>query len=92
MASNTISGDSFSYTNEAGTWTWSAEGDYAWDWAATTPDYSVAFLKRVEPATIPDSTPETRRAISWQFVIGLTAGVVVVGSVIYFFIRTQRRA
>jgi len=91
LAGNTIRGNSFSYTNEAGTWTWSAEGDYVWHWAAQTPDYSVGFLERVVPAMIPDSTPETRRAISWQFIIGLTAGVVVVGSVIYFFIRTRRR-
>ena len=92
LTSNTISGNSFSYTNEAGTWTWSAEGDYVWHWGAQTPDYIVAFRERVEPATISDSTPETRRAIRWQFVISLTAGVVVVGSVIYLFIRTRRRA
>ena len=30
----TNSGSSFSYTNEAGTWTVSAEGNYVWEWAA----------------------------------------------------------
>ena len=30
----TNSGSSFSYTNEAGTWTVSAEGNYIWEWAA----------------------------------------------------------
>lgn len=28
----TTTGSSFSYTNEAGTWTVSAEGDYVWNW------------------------------------------------------------
>jgi hypothetical protein len=102
MASGTSSGRSVSYTNEAGTWTWSAEGDYYWQWGAATPDYAVSFEKRVEqpiageatptsPVTVPDSTPETSQTISWQFVIGLIAGVIVVGSVIYFFIRTRRK-
>jgi len=74
-------------TNEAGTWTWSAEGDYYWRWTATTPDYAVGWRERARQA----STPEASQAISWQFVIGLTAGVVVAGSVIYFFIRTRRK-
>jgi len=87
LDSGTNSGDSVSYTNEAGTWTWSAEGDYYWRWTAETPDYAVGWRERARQV----STPETSQAISWQFVIGLTAGVVIVGSVIYFFIRTRRK-
>ena len=91
LANNIISGNSFSYTNEAGTWTWSAEGDYIWHWGAPTPDYSVTFIQRAEPATIPDSIPETRQVISWQFVISIVAGAVVVGVVTYLVIRNRRR-
>ena len=92
LASNTISGNSFSYTNEAGTWTWSAEGDYIWHWGAPTPDYSVTFIQRAEPATIPDSIPETRQVIRWQFIIGIVAGVVIIGVITYLVIRKRRRA
>jgi len=48
LARGTSSGDSVSYTNDAGTWTWSAEGDYFWQWTAENPDYVVDFPKRVE--------------------------------------------
>jgi len=39
-------GSSFSYTNEAGTWTVSAEGNYVWIWAADdeVPEYEVFFF------------------------------------------------
>ncbi len=87
LASGTNSGNSVSYTNEAGTWTWSAEGDYYWQWGAATPDYTVTFRERARQA----STPETSQAISWQLIIGIVAGVIIAGSVTYFFVRRRLR-
>jgi len=61
-------GSSFSYTNEAGTWTVSAEGDYVWNWgAAEVPRYEVFFSHRANsPPTLtsggvspPSGTPTT---------------------------------
>ena len=44
---HTTCGDSFSYTNEAGTWTVSAEGDYVWNWVAhTSPHYAASLRPR----------------------------------------------
>jgi len=37
-------GNSISFTTEVGTWTWSAEGDYVWDWGVrVSPDVMVGF-------------------------------------------------
>jgi len=67
-ASGTTIGSSFSYTNEAGTWTVSAEGNYVWNWAAEeVPGYDVAFFQRTNsPPTLtsggvspPSGTPAT---------------------------------
>jgi hypothetical protein len=58
LASGTNSGNSVSYTNEAGTWTWSAEGDYVWHWVATTPDYTVTFPEMASQGEETTSTPE----------------------------------
>lgn len=42
----TSRGSSVSYTNEAGTWTVSAEGNYVWEWGANkVPGYDVALQK-----------------------------------------------
>jgi len=43
-------GSSFSYTDEAGTWTVSAEGEYVWYWIAhpSRCDYSVALQPKAE--------------------------------------------
>jgi len=66
--SGTTIGSSFSYTNEAGTWTVSAEGNYVWNWAAhEVPGYNVAFSQRANsPPTLtsggvspPSGTPTT---------------------------------
>ena len=50
--SDTILADSFSYTNEAGTWTVSAEGNYVWDWSAdSSPVYNVQQRPRAKIPT-----------------------------------------
>jgi len=103
LASGINSGNSVSYANEAGTWTWSAEGDYVWHWVATTPDYAVTFLERVEqpvadqeaataPAPAPTPTPTGTSVSWWQVVIGITAtaGVVIIGLGTYLAIRRRR--
>ena len=48
-------GRSASVTNEVGTWTWQAEGDYVWLWAAPsagTIDVSVGFGERAVPILV----------------------------------------
>ncbi len=45
-SSGTTTGSSVSYTDEAGTWTISAEGGYVWDWRASSPeDYWVVLIE-----------------------------------------------
>jgi hypothetical protein len=87
--SGTTLGDSFSYTNEAGTWTVSAEGNYVWDWAAgSSPGYSASLLPL---SKIPPTLSSTRdQAVTWQVIIGIGARVVIAGSVTFFFIRRRR--
>ena len=95
-------GSSFSYTNEAGTWTVSAEGNYVWYWAAdeSPPQYGVGFTRVTQeptPAPVPTPTPTpapgpapTRgQAISWQVLTGIVVGVVIIGLVIFFFVRRR---
>lgn len=49
VTQGTTRGSSFSHTNEAGTWTVSADGDYVWHWVANaTPRLAVALAPRVE--------------------------------------------
>lgn len=102
LASGTTSGDSVSHTNEAGTWTWNADGNYVWYWQETIFDYGIYFHWRVSqpraeeepgttPPTIPDSTEESSWVNSWQFEVGIIAGVVVIGVITYFFIRMRRK-
>ena len=43
------------------------------------------------PAPVPTPAPLTPEGINWCFVIGIVAGVVIIGSAIYFFIRRRRR-
>ena len=50
-SSGTTTGSSVSYTNEAGTWTVGAEGDYIWNWTAKSPSgYTVGFDRIVNAA------------------------------------------
>lgn len=44
----TAIGSSVSCSTDAGTWTWNAEGDYAWQWLDTLSSYLVAFEHRQE--------------------------------------------
>jgi len=88
-------GSSFSYTNEAGTWTVSAEGNYVWYWAAdeSPPNYGVGWgpIATQEPTPAPGPAPTPSQAISWQVLTGIVAGVVIIGLVTYIFVRRQRR-
>jgi len=88
-------GSSFSYTNEAGTWTVSAEGNYVWYWAAdeSPPNYGVGWGPRAtqEPTPAPGPAPTPSQAISWQVLTGIVAGVVIIGLVTYIFVRRQKR-
>ena len=55
LASGTASGDSVSLpVTDMGTWTWSVEGGYEWDWTAhEVPGYNVAFSQRANsPPTL----------------------------------------
>jgi len=45
-ASGTISGNSVSFTNDAGSWTVSGKGNYVWSWIANPPGYSMGFHPR----------------------------------------------
>lgn len=52
-SSGTGRGSSISYTNEAGTWAVSADGNYIWNWIAGSPGYSVGFHPRANiPPTL----------------------------------------
>jgi hypothetical protein len=96
LDSGISSGNSFSYTNEAGTWTWSAEGEYVWHWAANTPDYGLSFYQKAEQLTEPQDQASTPAPIAssdtnWRVIIAIVAGLIIVGLVTYFFIRRRRR-
>ena len=80
--SGTTTGSSVSYTNEAGTWTVSAEGDYIWNWRAKSPSgYGLDWDARV-------LTPsEEIREIA----ILISVIAVATGLGIYFFRRRRRR-
>lgn len=85
-------GSSFSHTNEAGTWTVSAEGNYVWNWAGneSSPKYGVGWGPRATQEPTPAPGPASA-ATNWQVVIGIVAGVVIIGLVTYIFVRRQRR-
>jgi hypothetical protein len=96
LDSGISSGNSVSYTNEAGTWTWSAEGEYVWHWAANTPDYGLSFHKKAAQLTEPQDQATTPALLvssdnKWQLIIAIVAGAIIFGLVTYFFIRRRRR-
>jgi hypothetical protein len=78
----TVQGSSFSYTNEAGKWTVSAEGDYIWNWSASTsitPGGSVNLMPErgrtpptLTPAGVspPSGTPKTDYTFEVTYVCG----------------------
>jgi len=58
-ASGTISGNSISFTNDAGSWTISGKGNYVWSWIADPPTgysmptgYDMGFHRRVNRAPL----------------------------------------
>lgn len=93
--SGTTTGSSVSYTNEAGTWTVSAEGDYAWNWTAKSPSgYTVGFDRIVnaygERDQLLDTTSEGEEIRDIIILISVIA--VATGLGVYFFRRRRRRA
>jgi len=99
--SGTTSGSSVSYTMpEVGTWTVSAEGNYVWNWGA--PRWvrgTVTFADTPEPSFDPILFADTPKGpspgkpapITINQLIGIVAGLAIVGLAIYFFIRRRRR-
>jgi hypothetical protein len=71
-------GSSVSFTTEVGTWTWSAEGDYVWDWGVrASPDVNVSF----------------GRSSSQPISILILVSLVLVGAVtgVIFYRRRRKR-
>jgi hypothetical protein len=87
-SSGTTTGSSASYTNEAGTWTVSAEGDHVWSWTAKSPNgYGLLWTKIDRPlATDEEIHREIRDTIILISVIAVATGLGI-----YFF-RKRRRA
>lgn len=66
-------GSSVSYTTEVGTWTWSAEGDYVWDWSVrAAPDVNISFGRS---SSIPISI--------WILIIVIVIGATILGIILY---------
>ena len=64
-------GSSVSYTTEVGTWTWSAEGDYVWDWGIrASPDVSLSFSRN-------------SYTISIWILIAVILGAIILGIILY---------
>jgi hypothetical protein len=64
-------GGSVSYTTEVGTWTWSAEGDYVWDWGIrASPDVSLSFSRN-------------SYTISIWILIAVILGAIILGIILY---------
>lgn len=86
-SSGTTTGSSVSYTNEAGTWTVSAEGDYVWNWQAASPSGCSALWTRKK--LLWDTTSEGEEI--WEIILLVSAIAVAAGLGIYFFRRRRRR-
>lgn len=83
--SGTVRGSSFNFTDEAGTWTLCADGDYVWQWGATI-DPSGAVDLHAQARITRDTDKELQDT---AIVISIVA--VVVGLITYFLIRRRRR-
>jgi len=71
-------GSSVSYTTEVGTWTWSAEGDYVWDWGIrASPDVSLSFSRNSYTISI------------WILIV-VILGAIILGIILYR--RKRKRA
>jgi len=75
-------GSSVSFTNEAGEWTVSAEGDYVWNW-------HVGFAETTTFDRIVNAEVEGE-FIVW-IIVGSVGAAVIIGVAIYFFVRKHRR-
>lgn len=83
--SGTVRGSSFSFTDEVGTWTVNAEGDYVWIWDATLgPSGSVTLMGQAR-----NTRDISKGHRNTAIVISIVA--VAVGLITYFLIRRRRR-
>jgi len=74
-------GSSVSFTTEVGTWTWSADGDYVWDWVGPHgPGVSVSFARG-------GSSP----ILVWILVV-VILGAIIFGIIFYRRRRKRKRA
>lgn len=101
----TTRGSSVSYTMpEVGTWTVSGEGNYLWNWGAPRWVRGSVLLAetpepRLDPVLFADTpgpspgkpAPPASAATNWLVVIGIAAGLAIVGLAAYFFIRRRKR-
>ncbi len=66
-------GSSVSYTTEVGTWTWSAEGDYVWNWGVrAASDVNISFGRS---SSIPISI--------WILLTVVILGATILGIILY---------
>jgi len=87
-SSGTTTGSSVSYTNEAGTWTVSAEGDYVWSWTAKSPNgYGVLWTGRDRPLRTSEEIHKEIRDIA----ILISVIAVAAGLGIYFFRKRRKK-
>jgi hypothetical protein len=93
------SGSYVSYTvPEMGTWTVSAEGDYVWNWLKGRDigriGSQVTFTKMVVSGErgeqMAEPAPTASATTNQQVIIGIAAAILIIGSVIYIFIRRWR--
>lgn len=83
--SGTVRGSSLSFTDEAGTWTVSAEGDYVWYWDADLdPRGSVTLMAQAH-----DTRDIGKGPGNTAIVISIVA--VAAGLITYFLIRRRRK-
>lgn len=94
----TVIGSSVSYTMpEVGNWTVSAEGDYVWEWSKGHGIGSMVMFTKMAVAgeiteQMPEATPTASSTTNQQVIIGIVAGIVIIGLVTYFISRRRRRA
>jgi hypothetical protein len=91
-SSGTTIGSSVSFTNEMGTWTWSAEGNYVWHWFGPDihdiPGVSVSLN---ESSALPASpTSEDSSTLIPIFIFsGIAVIVILTGLIIYTRVRNR---
>jgi len=82
-SSGTIVGSSVSFNTEVGTWTWSAKGEYVWQWFGPgtydVPGVSVSFS---ENSSLPASE-DSSILISILIISGIVVAATLAGLIIY---------